>query len=61
MDGEPELSTCTHSWQRLDEPQPNLIDPGVYRCEHCGYTFAEIGAAAALVRLIRVGVVRPAE
>jgi hypothetical protein len=26
-------------------------DPGVYRCDHCGYTFAEIGALSALVRL----------
>jgi len=29
------LSECSHSWQRLDEPQRSFVDPGVYRCEHC--------------------------
>ena len=42
--GEHELSECSHRWQRLDEPRPNYIDPGIYRCELCGDTFAEIGA-----------------
>lgn len=42
--GEPEQGECSHSWKRLDEPRPSFLDPGIYRCEHCGYTFAEIGA-----------------
>jgi hypothetical protein len=46
-------SECSHSWRRLDEPRPSYADPGVYRCEHCGYTFAEIGAAGALVRMLK--------
>lgn len=58
-DGEDKLSECSHSWQRLDQPRASFIDPGVYSCEHCGYTYAEIGALGALVRLVRDGVVAP--
>jgi|1186.fasta_scaffold57636_2 hypothetical protein len=54
-----DLSECSHSWQRLDEPRPSFVDPGVYRCELCSYTYAEIGALAALVRLVRAGEVAP--
>ena len=57
--GESKLRECSHSSQRLDEPRPSFIDPGVYRCEHCSNTYAEIGALDALVRLVRDGVVAP--
>lgn len=53
------LSECSHSWQRLDEPRPSFVDPGVYRCEHSSYTYAEIGALGALVRLVRERKVAP--
>jgi hypothetical protein len=57
--GGQKLSECSHSWQRLDEPRPSFVDPGVYRCEHCSCTYAEIGALGALVRLVRDGEVAP--